>query len=196
MVFTLPAPIADLAYQNKAVIYGLLFDIAAETLQTIAADPRQLGARIGATLVLHSWGSALTLHPHVHGIVPGGGLSADGCRWVACRPGFFLPVRVLSRLFRRRFLEALHQAYLHGRLKFFGELAALADAGHFAAWLVPRMYNEKCFGEVVMHDTAMLLSALGWNRYGAGVEIITPYFGSSGTGQMNALVPVAPAGGG
>jgi hypothetical protein len=133
VVFTLPAPIADLAYQNKAVIYGLLFDIAAETLQTIAADPKHLGAHIGATLVLHTWGSALTHHPHVHGIVPGGGLSADGCRWLACRPGFFLSVRVLSRLFRRRFLEALHQAYLHGRLQFFGELAALAHAEYFTS---------------------------------------------------------------
>ena len=107
VVFTLPAPIADIAYQNKAAIYGLLFDVAAETLLTIAADPKHLGARIGATLVLHTWGSALTHHPHVHGIVPGGGLSPDGERWVACRPGFFLPVRVLSRLFRRRFLEEL-----------------------------------------------------------------------------------------
>ena len=107
VVFTLPAPIADIAYQNKAVLYGLLFDVAAETLLTIAADPKHLGARIGATLVLHTWGSALTHHPHVHGIVPGGGLSPDGERWIGCRPGFFLPVRVLSRLFRRRFLEEL-----------------------------------------------------------------------------------------
>ena len=111
VVFTLPAPIAELAYQNKAVIYGLLFDVAAETLLTIAADPKHLGAQIGATLVLHTWGSALTHHPHVHGIVPGGGLSPDGERWVACRPGFFLPVRVLSRLFRRRFLEELAKAH-------------------------------------------------------------------------------------
>src|SRR5206468_4183747 len=111
VVFTLPAPIADLGYQNKAVIYGLLFDVAAEVLQTIAADPKHLGARIGATLVLHTWGSALTHHPHVHGIVPGGGLSLDGKQWVACRPGFFLPVRVLSRLFRRRFLEEIQQAH-------------------------------------------------------------------------------------
>ena len=113
VVFTLPAPIADIAYQNKAAIYGLLFDVAAETLLTIAADPKHLGARIGATLVLHTWGSALTHHPHVHGIVPGGGLAPDGKRWVACRPGFFLPVRVLSRLFRRRFLEELQR--LHQR---------------------------------------------------------------------------------
>ena len=109
VVFTLPAPISAIAYYNKAVIYDLLFAVAAETLRTIAADPKHLGAQIGVTLVLHTWGSALTHHPHVHGIVPGGGLSADGERWVACRPGFFLPVRVLSRLFRRRFLEELDQ---------------------------------------------------------------------------------------
>jgi hypothetical protein len=98
VVFTLPAPIAALAYSNKAVIYGLLFEVAAATLLTIAADPKHLGARIGATLVLHTWGSALTHHPHVHGIVPGGGIATDGARWIGCRPGFFLPVRVLSRL--------------------------------------------------------------------------------------------------
>jgi hypothetical protein len=137
VVFTLPAPISDIAYTNKAVIYALLFRIAAETLQTIAADPRHLGARIGMTLVLHTWGSALTHHPHVHGIVPGGGLSPDGQRWVACRPGFFLPVRVLSRLFRRRFLEALTQAHRAGQLQFYGEHAALADASTFADWMVP-----------------------------------------------------------
>jgi Putative transposase/Transposase zinc-binding domain len=137
VVFTLPAPIADIAYQNKAVVYGLLFDLAAEVLQTIAADPKHLGARIGATLVLHTWGSALTHHPHVHGIVPGGGLSPDGKTWVACRPGFFLPVRVLSRLFRRRFLEELLRVHQAGKLQFFGEHAALADAMAFKNWLTP-----------------------------------------------------------
>jgi hypothetical protein len=137
VVFTLPAPIAAIAYQNKAVIYGLLFDVAAETLLRIAADPKHLGARIGVTLVLHTWGSALTHHPHLHGIVPGGGLSADAERWVGCRPGFFLPVRVLSRLFRRRFLEELDQAQRSGRLQFFGEHAALADARSFGRWLAP-----------------------------------------------------------
>ena len=137
VVFTLPAPIADIAYQNKAVIYELLFDAAAETLLTIAADPKHLGARIGATLVLHTWGSALTHHPHVHGIVPGGGIAAAGDRWIACRPGFFLPVRVLSRLFRRRFLEELERAHRAARLRFFGEHAALADAATFARWLAP-----------------------------------------------------------
>ena len=137
VVFTLPAPISAIAYYNKAVIYGLLFEVAAETLRTIAADPKHLGARIGATLVLHTWGSALTHHPHVHGVVPGGGLSLDGQRWVSCRPGFFLPVRVLSRLFRRRFLEELAKVHRAGRLKFFGEFAHLADTTAFAQWLAP-----------------------------------------------------------
>ena len=137
VVFTLPASIADIAYTNKAAIYGLLFDVAAEVLQTIAADPRHLGARIGATLVLHTWGSAMTHHPHVHGIVPGGGLSADGQQWVACRTGFFLPVRVLSRLFRRRFLEELQQLHAVGQLQFFGEHVELSAADAFTHWLAP-----------------------------------------------------------
>ena len=137
LVFTLPAPISAIAYTNKAVLYGLLFEVAAETLRTIAADPKHLGAQIGVTLVLHTWGSALTHHPHVHGIVPGGGLSPDGEHWVACRPGFFLPVRVLSRLFRRRFLEELAKAHRAGRLQFFAEYVPLADASAFTEWLKP-----------------------------------------------------------
>ena len=137
VVFTLPAPIAEVAYQNKAVVYGLLFDVAAEVLLRIAGDARHLGARIGATLVLHTWGSALTHHPHVHGIVPGGGVAPDGQRWIACRPGFFLPVRVLSRLFRRRFLEELQQAHRTGQLRFFGEHVGLTDGRAFAQWLAP-----------------------------------------------------------
>ena len=137
VVFTLPAPISAIAYYNKAVIYRLLFDVAAETLATIAADPKHLGAQVGATLVLHTWGSALTHHPHVHGIVPGGGLSPDGERWVACRRGFFLPVRVLSRLFRRRFIEELAKAHHIGQLRFFAEYAPLADASAFTDWLAP-----------------------------------------------------------
>lgn len=142
VVFTLPAPISALAYTNKALIYRLLFEVAAETLRTIAGDARHLGAQIGVTLVLHTWGSALTHHPHVHGIVPGGGLSADGKRWVACKPGFFLPVRVLSRLFRRRFLEELTKAQGAGQLRFFGEFAGLADAAAFADWLAPLRQGE------------------------------------------------------
>ena len=137
VVFTLPAPISRIAYTNKAVLYGLLFDIAAETLRRIAADPKHLGAQIGATLVLHTWGSALTHHPHVHGIVPGGGLAPDGAHWIACRPGFFLPVRVLSRLFRRRYLEELDKAHRAGQLRFFGDEAGLADPTAFAAWIKP-----------------------------------------------------------
>jgi hypothetical protein len=137
VVFTLPAPIADLAYANKAVIYRLLFEVAAETLATIATDPKHLGAQIGVTLALHTWGSAMTHHPHVHGIVPGGGLSPDRTRWVACRRGFFLPVRVLSRLFRRRFLEELAKVHHAGQLKCLGELAGLADPKAFTRWLAP-----------------------------------------------------------
>ena len=145
-------PIADIAYQNKAVIYDLLFKASAETLITIAADPKHLGARIGITSVLHTWGSAMTHHPHVHMIVPGGGISLDGERWVSCRPGFFLPVRVLSRLFRRLFLEKLIAAHEAGRLKFFGDHAALADAQAFAAYLAPLrraewvVYAKRPFG--------------------------------------------------
>jgi hypothetical protein len=142
VVFTLPAPIADIAYQNKAMVYSLLFDVAAETLMTIAADPKHLGASIGATLVLHTWGSALTHHPHVHGIVPGGGLAPGGKSWIACRPGFFLPVRVLSRLFRRRFLDELLRLHDAGKLQFFGEHAPLADAKAFKAWLAPLRKSE------------------------------------------------------
>lgn len=142
VVFTLPAAIADIAWQNKAVIYNLLFKASAETLNTIAADPKHLGARVGITSVLHTWGSALTHHPHVHMIVPGGGISLDGQRWVSCRPGFFLPVRVLSRLFRRLFLERLAAAHQAGRLGFFGGYAHLADAQAFAAWLAPLRKTE------------------------------------------------------
>lgn len=137
VVFTLPAQISAIAYTNKAVLYKLLFDVAAETLLTIAADSKHLGAQIGATLVLHTWGSALTHHPHVHGIVPGGGLAPDGNRWVSCRRGFFLSVRVLSRLFRRRFVEELETLHDTGQLQFFGEHAGLADATAFKHWLAP-----------------------------------------------------------
>ncbi len=152
VVFTLPAPIADIAYQNKAVIYDLLFKASAETLITIAADPKHLGARIGLTAVLHTWGSALTHHPHVHMIVPGGGIALDGERWIACRPGFFLPVRVLSRLFRRLFLESLAATHAAGRLQFFGDHAALADRAAFASYLAPLrkaewvVYSKRPFG--------------------------------------------------
>jgi predicted Zn-ribbon and HTH transcriptional regulator len=137
VVFTLPTELASVAYQNKAVVYDLLFRAAAETLLTIAADPRHLGARIGATAVLHSWGSAMTHHPHVHMIVPGGGISLDGTRWISCRPGFLLPVRVLSRLFRRLFLAGIAEAHAAGRLMFFGEIEGLNRPRAFNAYLAP-----------------------------------------------------------
>jgi len=137
VVFTLPAQIGDIAFQNKAVVYSALFKAASETLLTIAADPRHLGARIGLTAVLHTWGSALTHHPHVHCIVPGGGLSPDGQRWISCKPRFFLPVRVLSRLFRRLFLDRLAEAHAEGRLVFFGDLAGLADRAAFTTRIAP-----------------------------------------------------------
>ncbi len=137
VVFTLPSAIADIAFHNKRVVYNLLFKASAETLLKIAADPKHLGARIAVTSVLHSWGSAMTHHPHVHMIVPGGGISPDGKRWVACRPGFFLPVRVLSKLFRRLMIEKLKAAHAAGKLTFFGALAGLADARAFAAFLAP-----------------------------------------------------------
>ena len=135
VVFTLPRPIADIAYQNNAVVYDLLLKTAAETLITIAADPKHLGARIGLTAVLHTWGSTLTHHPHAHIIVPGGGFSPDRQRWITCRPGFFLSVRVLSRLFRRLFLERLTAAHQAGRLHFFTNQAALAEPAAFQARL-------------------------------------------------------------
>jgi hypothetical protein len=137
VVFTLPAPVSDIAYQNKAVIYHLLFKAAAETLLTIAADPKRLGARLGITAVLHTWGSALPHHPHLHCIVPGGGLSLDGQHWVACRSGFFLPVRVLSRLFRRLFLEELSAAHHAGQLQFYDTHQYLADPKDFANYIAP-----------------------------------------------------------
>jgi hypothetical protein len=142
VVFTLPAALANLAYQNKAVIYDLLFKASAETLTTIAADPKHLGARIGIITVLHTWGSAMTHHPHVHMIVPGGGISLDGSRWVSCRRGFFLPVRVLSRLFRRLVLERLAAAHAAGLLTFFGDHASLTGAPAFAAYLAPLRQSE------------------------------------------------------
>jgi len=137
VVFTLPASIGAIAFHNKAAVYDLLFRTAAEALTTIAADPKHLGARIGLTAVLHTWGSAMTHHPHVHVIVPGGGLSPDGSRWIACKRGFFLPVRVLSRLFRRLFLEGLEALHAAGRLALLGDLASLAETRAFDAALAP-----------------------------------------------------------
>ncbi len=137
VVFTLPAPIAAIAYTNKAAIYDALFKAAAQTLTTIAADPKHLGAKIGATMVLHSWGSALTHHPHLHCIVPGGGLSLDGQSWISSRPRYLLPVPVLASLFRRLMCERLAALHAAGKLVFFGDHAGLADPAAFQAFLRP-----------------------------------------------------------
>lgn len=136
-VFTLPTPVAAIAQQNPRVVYNLLFRVVSETLQTIARDPKHLGANIGFIAVLHTWGQTLQHHPHLHCIIPGGGLSADQDRWVACRPGFFLAVQVLSRLYRRLFLEGLQQAYKKGQLQFFKSLASLKDQQAFDDYLEP-----------------------------------------------------------
>jgi len=142
VVFTVPQAVAEIALQNKAVVYGILFRTTAETLRTIAADPKHLGAAIGFFAVLHTWGQTLVHHPHLHCVVPGGGLSPDGTRWIACRPGFFLPVRVLSRLFRRLFLTALQDAFDAGQLRWAGALQALADPHRFADHLQPARRTE------------------------------------------------------
>jgi len=142
VVFTVPHAIAEIAVQNKAVVYGILFRATADTLRTIAADPRHLGAAIGFFAVLHTWGQTVMHHPHLHCVVPGGGLSPDGTRWVACRPGFFLPVRVLSRLFRRLFLESLQTAFDTGQLRFCGSLQPLAEPSGFAAHLQPTRHTQ------------------------------------------------------
>lgn len=152
VVFTVPAAIAEIAYQNKAVVYDLLFKASAETMLTIAGDPEHLGARIGITSVLHTWGSALVHHPHVHMIVPAGGLSQDGQRWIACRPKFFLPWRALSKLFCRLMLEKLLAAHAAGRLQFFGRHRRLGERAAFDAFLAPLrkikwyVYGKRPFG--------------------------------------------------
>ena len=142
IVFTVPEEIAAIAYQNKEIVYSILFQATADTLKTIAADPKHLGAEIGFFAVLHSWGQNLMFHPHLHCVVPGGGLSPDGQRWVSCRPGFFLPVRVLSRLFRRLFLEALRKAFDSGKLLFFSALESLREPDAFAQLLGRAKSNE------------------------------------------------------
>lgn len=142
LVFTLPAEIARIAYWNKRAVYGLLFKASAETVMTIAADPKRMGARVGMTSVLHTWGSAMTHHPHVHMIVPGGGLSPDRAKWVACKSGFFLHVRVLSRLFRRLFIDGLMALHRAGKLVFFGDMGELAAVQAFADWLTPFRKTE------------------------------------------------------
>jgi hypothetical protein len=142
VVFTVPEEIASIAYQNKEVVYGILFRAAAETLRTIAADPKHLGAEIGFFAVLHTWGQNLLHHPHLHFVVAGGGLAPEGNHWISCRPGFFLPVRVLSRLFRRLFLKSLQKEFDSGKLKFFSSLEALQDRKSFLRYLAPARKAE------------------------------------------------------
>jgi Putative transposase/Transposase zinc-binding domain len=170
VVFTLPPPIAAIAFQNKAAVYAILFAAAAEAITTLASNPRRLGAQIGAVAVLHTWGQTLTHHPHVHCVVPGGGLSRDGTRWIAGRPDFFLAVKPLAKLYRRLFLERLQKAYDAGALRFFGDLANLTDPQNFLAlvadmrganWVV---YAKKPFG-----GPAQVLAYLG--RYTHRVAI-------------------------
>jgi hypothetical protein len=161
VVFTLPAEIVRIAYWNKKAIYGLLFKASAQTVTTIAADRKRLGAKVGMTSVLHTWGSALTHHPHIHMIVPGGGLSPSGNRWVACKPGFLLHVRVLSRLFRRLFIEGLMALHRAGELVFFGDLAGLSEPQAFAAYLAPLRKNRM---------GSLCKTTLRWTRGGAGLS--------------------------
>src|SRR5712691_6619638 len=170
VVFTLPHQLSPLALQNKKVLYDLLFRASAETLLQVAADPKHLGAQIGFLSVLHTWGQNLRHHPHLHCVVPGGGLSPDHQRWISCRPGFFLPVRVLSRLFRRLFLEALAQAFQQGKLQFFGELEALRDASSFTHYLAPLRQTEwVVYAKPPFGGPAQVLAYLG--RYTHRVAI-------------------------
>lgn len=170
VVFTLPAAVAEIAFQNKETVYAILFRTAAQTLQTIAADPRHLGAELGLVAVLHTWGQSLHHHPHVHCVVPGGGPSLDGRRWVACRPGFFLPVHVLSQLFRRLFLDALRAAFDAGGLGFFGDLAGLAEPAAFARHLRQlRRINWVVYAKAPFGGPAQVLAYLG--RYTHRVAI-------------------------
>ena len=170
VVFTLPEPIAALAYQNKKLLYDMLFHASAQTLRTIAADPEHLGAEIGFLTILHTWGQNLLHHPHVHCVVPGGGISPDGSRWIGCRPGFFLPVRVLSRLFRRLFLEALQKSFEAGALQFFSNLEPLRDKAAFAAYLAAAANTEwVVYAKAPFGGPAQVLRYLG--RYTHRVAI-------------------------
>jgi hypothetical protein len=183
VVFTMPAPVGEIAFQNKAIVYRLLFRAAAETLRTIAADPKHLGAEIGLVAVLHTWGQNLHHHPHVHCVVPGGGPSPDGTKWVSCRPGFFLPVRVLSRLYRRLFLEGLQASFQARELGFFGELAALAEPAAFAG-LIARMseFEWVVYAKPPFGGPEKVLAYLG--RYTHRVAIANSRLASIENGQV------------
>ena len=184
VVFTLPEPIAQVALQNKAVVYNILFRASAETLLTIAGDPKHLGAGIGFFSLLHTWGQNLLHHPHVHCVVPGGGLSSDRQRWIGCRPGFFLPVRVLSRLFRRLFLEQLQKAFDQDQLQFFGDLEPLADVQAFARHLAPLQEAEwVVYAKPPFGGPQQVLEYLG--RYTHRVAISNPRLLALENGQVS-----------
>ncbi len=183
VVFTVPAPVAEIAFQNKAVVYAILFKAAAETLRVIAADPRYLGAEIGVVALLHTWGQTLCHHPHVHCVVPGGGPSLDGTRWVSCRPGFFLPVRVLSRLFRRLFLQSLQAAFEARTLRFFGALADLAEPAAFARRITElRRIDWVIYAKPPFGGPAQVLAYLG--RYTHRVAIANSRLTRIDSGQV------------
>jgi hypothetical protein len=183
VVFTIPEPLAPIAFHNQEVVYGLLFRAASETLLTIARDPQHLGAEIGFFAVLHTWGQNLLHHPHLHCVVPGGGLSPGHQRWIGCRPGFFLPVRVLSRLFRRRFLEALEEAFANGALSFFGAIEALADRAKFDQYLAPlRQKDWVIYAKPPFGGPAQVLEYLG--RYTHRVAISNDRLLAVGNGQV------------
>ena len=184
VVFTLPAPAAEIAFQNKRTVYALLFRAAAAAMRDIAADPRHLGAEIGAIAVLHTWGQTLQHHPHLHCIVPGGGLSSDDTRWVACRPGFFLPVRALSRRFRELFLARLQAAFTAGELRFSGALAALAEPGGFAQRLdALRMGEWVVFAKRPFAGPEQVLAYL--SRYTHRVALANSRLTRLGDGQVD-----------
>jgi hypothetical protein len=184
LVFTLPAGVAEIAFQNKAVVYAILFRAASEAVRVIAADPAHLGAEVGMLAVLHTWGQTLQHHPHIHAIVPGGGLAPEGDRWVACRPGFFLPVKVLSRLFRRLFLEQMQDAFDRRRLEFFGDLSPLAEPAAFRKLLAQQrrlpwvVYAKRPFG-----GPEQVLGYLG--RYTHRVAIASSRLVSLSEGQVS-----------
>jgi hypothetical protein len=184
VVFTMPAPAAEMAFQNKRAVYAILFRAAAQALRDIAADPKHLGAEIGAIAVLHTWGQTLQHHPHLHCIVPGGGLSSDGTRWVACRPGFFLPVRVLSRRFRELFLARLQAAFTARELRFSGALAALADPDVFAQRLdALRAVDWVVYAKRPFAGPEQVLAYLG--RYTHRVALANSRLTQLGDGQVD-----------
>lgn len=183
VVFTMPDTIAQIAFQNKRVVYNLLFRATAETLRTIAGDPKHLGADMGFIAVLHTWGQNLLHHPHLHCIIPGGGISPDQQRWISCRPGFFLPVRVLSRLFRRLFLEGLQQAFAAGELQFFASLASLSDPQAFDDYLTPARNTEwVVYAKPPFGGPEQVLAYLG--RYTHRVAISNHRLVSADNGQV------------